>query len=84
MRARDTKQEHRILSIPPSLLYTPPHILTADITVETLWQSYRMVIYQYIARRICGGERRRNQALGVYGLCGGGRRRTQALESTGL
>ena len=69
MRARDTKQEDRILSIPPSLLYTPTHILTADLTVETLYQELQNAdLINRIAHRFCGG----------------GRRRTQALESTGL
>ena len=71
MRARDTKQEDRILSVPPSLLYTPTHILTADLTVETLYQELQNAgITYHFAHRICGGkgeEIRRSESMGCVG-----------------
>lgn len=68
MRARDTKQEDRILSIPPSLLYTPTHILTADLNVETPYQELQDAdLINHSAHRFCGGEGEELRRLSLEG-----------------
>ena len=58
---RETPKEDRILSVPPSLLYTPTHILTADLTVETLYQELQNAdLINHIAHRFCGGGKEKN------------------------
>jgi len=56
-RARDIKQEDRILSVPPSLLYTPPHILTADLTRNVMVKLQDADITYHIAHRHCRGRK---------------------------